>query len=786
MPGKTAKDAPKTLPKAAQKVWASVFNSAWEGTCKKEGERRDECAARVAWAAVKRDYKESDDNWIKKSTTPGGPSICVCPDCKFETEKKRGEPCRSLKCPECGTELVAGNAATQARSQSPSQSLSSVDLEKVVPHGYLDFIVVKASSSGGEMRWVARASDTLKDDYDTRMSRQLFENFIKRARAQGKLPYLGVSHYGALGDAGIGGDCTSMWIDGIVFKAKGTFRDSSIGRALFGTVVRERNDPSISADHKARISIGFVDLKHSHGNFVFSRRSLSDVCPVCASGVNPTVYLDGQLIHFGVTRVPVNRRTTIDAGGHVMRSDQKITRRDDAASIIGDDLADELEKLTQAGFTDDELGPGQSQAMVVKADATDQSDQPAPTQLELDAQVRRSRRYGIKINDEGSVNLSATDKSPGIKEADFGDPVNFLFPIWLSRSTKELTPDQRNQIRDSSALFRSHAAKYDPQSRKRIAARIERSLKNHGERTKETPSAKVTHSVAYSADGGGLYQPFGGAVTLDEATRFLETQQMENAIVDEVDMFQAVVSNILTVPLGDGSDRGTALGAVADEFRDRIGHFASTGDEDEPEDQPEAEAEAEDEVDLAERSETGVGEEEETNMNENEQLEGEQAEEEQAKEEQAEEEVPESAPPTPAVVPAVSTVLEPVTQAITQFQSLVMKALGDPSIGPADRLKQIQPELEAMSKAIIETANTAPQTPQNEMVGAFRAALAEEMGPLMHGLQVLLAKIGEPTTSTGPARRTYSHVATTPASTPTISPVDALARRSVVGNQPKD
>lgn len=38
---------------------------------------------------------------------PGGPAMCVCPDCGYEAEKERGVPCRSVKCPECGVMLVA-------------------------------------------------------------------------------------------------------------------------------------------------------------------------------------------------------------------------------------------------------------------------------------------------------------------------------------------------------------------------------------------------------------------------------------------------------------------------------------------------------------------------------------------------------------------------------------------------------------------------------------------------------------------------------------------------------
>ncbi len=38
----------------------------------------------------------------------GPPAKCVCPQCGYEAVKKRGLPCRRMKCPKCGTPLVGG------------------------------------------------------------------------------------------------------------------------------------------------------------------------------------------------------------------------------------------------------------------------------------------------------------------------------------------------------------------------------------------------------------------------------------------------------------------------------------------------------------------------------------------------------------------------------------------------------------------------------------------------------------------------------------------------------
>lgn len=55
----------------------------------------------------------------------GGPDKCVCPECGHETDKERGEPCRSMTCPECGAKLIAGgdmetNVLSTARTPSYS------------------------------------------------------------------------------------------------------------------------------------------------------------------------------------------------------------------------------------------------------------------------------------------------------------------------------------------------------------------------------------------------------------------------------------------------------------------------------------------------------------------------------------------------------------------------------------------------------------------------------------------------------------------------------------------
>lgn len=67
MPYKSIGELPESvrehLPKHAQDIYKSAYNSAWE-----EYEHDEERAHRVAWAAVKKSYQKDEESgrWIKK------------------------------------------------------------------------------------------------------------------------------------------------------------------------------------------------------------------------------------------------------------------------------------------------------------------------------------------------------------------------------------------------------------------------------------------------------------------------------------------------------------------------------------------------------------------------------------------------------------------------------------------------------------------------------------------------------------------------------------------------
>ena len=243
--------------------------------------------------------------------------------------------------------------------------------------------ITKASlHEDGTMRWLATCSDTGKDKTGESTSLSLFNDWIERVETgksasflpPPRQPFLGLSHYPDLDGFGEAGLTDKMLIDGIQFKAGGTFHKDNIhplGKVLFESVRNERQQVKKGqiVDNPIRISAGWWDLVHQHGDFIFERKSLTDVCPMCKSGSTDKIYLKGQLDHFAATRVPINPRTTLALEEKAAMK----TRKEDALSIIeNEELVAELDKraaLTSKSETED-LPEG----MVIKAEETETPD----------------------------------------------------------------------------------------------------------------------------------------------------------------------------------------------------------------------------------------------------------------------------------------------------------------------------------------------------------------------------------------------------------------------------
>jgi cation transport regulator len=70
MPYATVADLPSTarrLPLLAQEIFLSAFNNAWQTYAERGPRRQEEIAFRVAWAAVKKQYRKRGDVWVATS-----------------------------------------------------------------------------------------------------------------------------------------------------------------------------------------------------------------------------------------------------------------------------------------------------------------------------------------------------------------------------------------------------------------------------------------------------------------------------------------------------------------------------------------------------------------------------------------------------------------------------------------------------------------------------------------------------------------------------------------------
>lgn len=361
----TAAKAPKILPDLAKEIYASAFNASGGGVD----------ASKIAWGAVKSKFQKDEKGaWIPKSV---------------------------------------------------DQELSELSL-----------YISKASfdKKTGEMRWAAVASDTEEDLTEEYMSLDLFKDFIQRAESgeevpeefkseywSGGMPYVSVSHYPDCNGVASAGVCQALYVDGNRLKAKGIFTDSDLGRACFKSVC-ESLYAQPDMEKKVRISIGFLDWSHSHGDSnIFDRKSLTDFCMSCVMksfgvDIGKKKYLKGQLIHLALTREPANPRTDITEQMEVIKS--MTTQKSDAESIIGEELAEKIEEEAKKFV-------GKSMAFVVKTDAdgeldaTDQVDEDeAPVEEVPEAPVEeKAMAKGDKKGKKEDMDEEDMDEEDETKKA---------------------------------------------------------------------------------------------------------------------------------------------------------------------------------------------------------------------------------------------------------------------------------------------------------------------------------------------------------------------------------
>ena len=204
----------------------------------------------------------------------------------------------------------------------------------------------------GSMHWAATVTDTGVDNHGERVDKSFFGNAIKHSEEFGILPYMCVSHFdfadkGIPDNKWITGPTLAIFEDGERFKAKGTFEGTILAKAAFEAIQNDIKEDT-PHDDRVRISMGFYD-----------RTKEEEKSEATEDGNSRRVYKDGIIKHFALTRVPVLPRTEVEAWKEMSMT----TKREDATSIVGEELAEELEGYAkQVGKSETE------EQLVVKAE----------------------------------------------------------------------------------------------------------------------------------------------------------------------------------------------------------------------------------------------------------------------------------------------------------------------------------------------------------------------------------------------------------------------------------
>ena len=190
---------------------------------------------------------------------------------------------------------------------------------------YVTAIISKITRiDNGQLRIAGSMSDTRPDFYRTRMSIELYNNFIRHWKELDYKVWLNVSHY----MQGIVGYMERMWIDGRYFKFTGIVDSSPMGlslqeRLLSDNVAPLDNISGKAAPHRIGFSIGFDPLDR------YIDKNAHDLL----------VYTDGVLNHVAFTTMPANPRSR-----HLEIIMRARTQFDDAKELIGPALAKWLDK----------------------------------------------------------------------------------------------------------------------------------------------------------------------------------------------------------------------------------------------------------------------------------------------------------------------------------------------------------------------------------------------------------------------------------------------------------
>ena len=202
-------DSVQKLPKHGREIFTSAFNSAWDSYDPDESaqDSQEGYAMAVAWAAVKKVYKQNEDGeWVERS---------------FQLGSYEG-------------------------------------------------VLTRVASRDGVVTWRTTCSDDGVDVYATRMTTELHDDFIRRAQVRG-LPWLTIGHYNQLARIGratkLYRDGRRLKAEGVFFTSDELARqqglepdDLTIKLATAAAAASLAEQGTMPRLRKIRTSIGFEPL----------------------------------------------------------------------------------------------------------------------------------------------------------------------------------------------------------------------------------------------------------------------------------------------------------------------------------------------------------------------------------------------------------------------------------------------------------------------------------------------------------------------------------------------
>ena len=102
------------------------------------------------------------------------------------------------------------------------------------------FTIAKISKSNGRYSWVGSCSDDRVDVKNTRLTKEIYEDFIAQANGEKGMPFLGVAHYPDSRVAVF----SQLWVDGHYLKNSGYFDETELASTTVESLHKDAHRPA--------------------------------------------------------------------------------------------------------------------------------------------------------------------------------------------------------------------------------------------------------------------------------------------------------------------------------------------------------------------------------------------------------------------------------------------------------------------------------------------------------------------------------------------------------------